>query len=188
MWPELGAADELHHQRPASVPVASPIRYALKAIDFRRITGRYPQQLSASAKDPYYVEEDVRNAVREARTDALRDAMDLAYLSGQRPADVLKMNKVDIRNDELHVRQNKNQHGIRIRLHGDGQPTELGACIDRLQARPVKAMSGALICTEQGQPLTAKMLRDRFEAARKAAAEKAEKARQNDLAKHIKAF
>jgi integrase len=136
----------------------------------------------------YYAEDDVWNAVREAGTDALRDAMDLAYLSGQRPADVLKMNKVDIRNDELHVRQNKTQHGLRIRLHVDGQPTELGMCIDRLQAHPVKAMSGALICTEQGQPLTAKMLRDRFEAARSAAADKATKARQEDLARRIKAF
>jgi integrase len=136
----------------------------------------------------YYAEDDVWNAVRDAGTDALRDAMDLAYLSGQRPADVLKMNDNDIRNDELHVRQNKTQHALRIRLYVDGLPTELGACIDRLQARPVRAMSGALVCTEQGQPLTAKMLRDRFEGARKAAAGKAQEARQDDLAKRIKAF
>jgi integrase len=136
----------------------------------------------------YYAEDDVWNAVREAGTDALRDAMDLAYLSGQRPADVLKMNKADIRNEELHVRQNKTQHGLRIRLSIDGQLTELGACIERLQVRLVHAMSGALICTEQGQPLTAKMLRDRFEAARKTAAEKATKARREDLAKRIQAF
>lgn len=136
----------------------------------------------------YYAEADVWDAVRDAGSDALRDAMDLAYLSGQRPADVLKMNNVDIRNDELHVLQNKTSHALRIRLHVDGLPTELGACIDRLQARPVKAMSGELVCTEQGKPLTMKMLRGRFDAARKTAAEKAKKAGNADLALRIKAF
>jgi len=55
-------------------------------------------------------------------------------------------------------------------------------------ARPVKAMSGALVCTEEGQALTAKMLRDRFEAARKEAAALADKARNEDLARRIRAF
>lgn len=114
--------------------------------------------------------------------------MELAYLSGQRPADVLKMNDNDIRNDELHVKQNRTQHALHIRLHVDGQPTELGACIDRIRARPVRSMSGALIFMEQGQPLTAKILRDQFEAARKSAGEKAEKARQEDLAKRSRSF
>lgn len=136
----------------------------------------------------YYAEADVWDAVRAAASEDLRDAMDLAYLSGQRPADVLKMNKGDIRNDELHVRQGKTGHALRIRLHVDGQPTELGACIERLQAHQVKSMSGELICTERGQPLTQKMLRDRFDTARIAAAAKAGKARQEDLAKRIRAF
>jgi|SRR5450830_15277 len=136
----------------------------------------------------YYAEADVWNAVYSAGQDGLRDAMDLAYLSGQRPADVLKMSKHDIRNDELHVRQNKTTHVLRIRLHVDGQPTELGACVDRLLARPVQSMSGELICTERGQPLTAKMLRDRFDVARATSATKAEAAGQLDLAKRIRAF
>lgn len=136
----------------------------------------------------YYAEADVWDAVRLAGSDALRDAMDLAYLSGQRPADVLKMNRGDIRNDELHVLQNKTRHALRIKLHVDGMPTELGACVDRLLARPVKSMSGELICTEDGRPLTQKMLRDRFEAARTCAKEKAEKERKPDLAARIKAF
>jgi integrase len=136
----------------------------------------------------YYAEADVWDAVYAAGGQVLRDAMDLSYLSGQRPADVLKMSKHDIRNDELHVRQNKTRHVLRIRLHIDGQPTELGACIDRLLARPLQSMSGELICAERGQPLTPKMLRDRFEAAREESAKGAEKARKADLAKRIKAF
>lgn len=136
----------------------------------------------------YYAEADVWDAVRTAGSDDLRDAMDLAYLSGQRPADVLKMSEYDIQNDELRVQQNKTGHALRIRLHIDGAATELGACVDRLLARKVRSMSGELICTARGQPLTLKMLRDRFEAARKIAATKAEKAKQDDLAKRIKAF
>lgn len=136
----------------------------------------------------YYAEADVWEAVLATGSQALQDAMNLAYLSGQRPADVLKMSKNDIRNDELHVLQNKTRHALRIRLHVDGQPTELGACVDRLLARPVKSMSGELVCTETGQRLTLKMLRDRFDAGRKAAAAKATKAGKDDLAARIKAF
>lgn len=136
----------------------------------------------------YYAEADVWDAVHKAAGQVLRDAMDLSYLSGQRPADVLKMSKHDIRNDELHVRQNKTRHVLRIRLHVDGQATELGACVDRLLARPLQSMSGELICAERGQPLTMKMLRDRFETAREAAAKEADKARKADLAKRVRAF
>jgi hypothetical protein len=114
--------------------------------------------------------------------------MNLAYLTGQRPADMLEMSRLDIRNDELHVLQNKTGHTLRIRLHVDGEPTQLGACLDRLMARPVKSMTGALVCTEQGQRLTLKMLRDRFDGARLPAAAKAEKDRNVDLAVSIRAF
>lgn len=136
----------------------------------------------------YYAEADVWDAVHAAAGQVVRDAMDLSYLSGQRPADVLKMSKHDIRNNELHVRQNKTRHVLRIRLYVDGQPTELGACVDRLLARPLQSMSGELICAERGQPLTMKMLRDRFEAAREEAAKGADKARKVDLAKRVRAF
>lgn len=136
----------------------------------------------------YYAEADVWDAVRQAGNEALRDAMDLSYLSGQRPGDVLKMSKHDIRNDELHVKQNKTRHALRIRLEIDGAPTELGTCVERLLARPLQSLSGELICTDRGQPLTMKMLRDRFDTARVLAAEQAAKKGDGDLAKRIKAF
>jgi integrase len=49
-------------------------------------------------------------------------------------------------------------------------------------------MSGELVCTEQGQPLTQKMLRDRFDGARIEAAAKALKDRNEGLAERIKKF
>ena len=136
----------------------------------------------------YYAEADVWDAVYKVAQQSLRDAMDLAYLSGQRPADVLKMSKHDIRSDELHVRQSKTRHVLRIRLHVDGFPTELGRCVERLLAQPVQSMSGNLISTDRGRPLTAKMLRDRFDAARAVAADAAEKKGQANLAKRIRSF
>jgi len=44
-----------------------------------------------------YVEDDTYRAVWDAADWPTRDAMDLAYLTGQRPADVLKMQITDIR-------------------------------------------------------------------------------------------
>jgi hypothetical protein len=116
------------------------------------------------------------------------DAMGLSYLSGQRPADVLKMSRHDIRNDELHVRQNKTRHALRIRIKIDDVPTELGMCVERLQARLVQSMSGELISTEGDQPLTMKMLRGRFDAARAAAAEQATNPGNAELTKRTRAF
>ena len=39
----------------------------------------------------FYADKDVWNAVYSVACEELKDAMDLNYLSGQRPADVLKM-------------------------------------------------------------------------------------------------
>lgn len=136
----------------------------------------------------YYAEEDVWDAVYAIGVPELQAAMDLAYLTGQRPADVIAMAERQIRNDELHVRQGKTKHVLRIRLSIGGARTKLGSLIDRLMAKPVRPMSGELLCTDAGVPLSAKMIRDRFEDARKSAATKAEENHQRDLAQRIRSF
>jgi len=136
----------------------------------------------------YYAEADVWDAVYAESCVELQDAMDLNYLTGQRPADVLKMREDDIRNNELTVVQNKRGKILRIRLMDGGALTQFGLCIARLKSRPVRSMSGELICTPDGRPMSAKMLRDRFEDARRVAAEKAEKAGKHDLSKRVRAF
>lgn len=136
----------------------------------------------------YYAEPDVWHAVYQHGSDELRDAMDLNYLTGQRPADVLKMNSSDVRDDTLIVRQNKTSHPLRIRLSSGGQRTGLGICVDRLLARQIRPRSGELISTDEGTPLTKKMLRDRFDKARSAAAMDAEKAENEGLADRIRKF
>lgn len=89
------------------------------------------------------------------------DAMDLALLTGQRPADVLKIKGGDIRDEALWVVQNKTGNKIGIEITG-----ELKAVIARITARPRRAISPYLIQDEKGLPLTYFALRSRFDKAR----------------------
>ena len=90
--------------------------------------------------------------------------MDLAYLTAQRPADVLKLQRSDIRDGVLWLTQGKTGKKLRIEVTG-----ELAAVITRMFARPRKATGLWLIQDEKGQRLTYFALRSRFDKARKAA-------------------
>ena len=121
----------------------------------------------------YYVSEETWKAVYNAGTAELQDAMDLAYLTGQRPADVLKMALTDVKDGALEVRQNKTSKFLRILLKNeDGSNTELGNVIDRIKARPRKVKSLRLIATAAGTPLNKPTLRIRFDKAREQAAKR----------------
>lgn len=123
----------------------------------------------------FYIDEQVWNAVYACAPIELRDAMDLNYLSGQRPADVLKMSVTDIKEGALEVRQGKTNKRLRITLDKpDGMRTELGQLLDRIRARPRKVSSLFLVATPAGVPLNRWTLRIRFDAARKTAAKAAE--------------
>src|SRR5471030_2026377 len=53
----------------------------------------------------FYADKAVWDAVRNVGCEELQDAMDLNYLTGQRPADVLKMRDSDLKDGALQVRQ-----------------------------------------------------------------------------------
>ena len=89
------------------------------------------------------------------------DAMDIALLTGQRPADVLKIKRTDIRDGALWIVQNKTGARLGIEITG-----ELATVIDRINQRPRKAISAFLIQDENGQPLSKGALRSRFDKAR----------------------
>ena len=89
------------------------------------------------------------------------DAMELALLTGQRPADVLKLKRTDIRDDALWIVQNKTGQRLGVEVTG-----ELAAVIARINERPRQAISAWLIQDENGQPLTQFALRSRFDKAR----------------------
>lgn len=134
----------------------------------------------------YYAENDAWQAVYAAGPQEFQDAMDLAYLSGQRPSDVVAFSKRDLVDDALTVKQGKTKKRLRINLTDDatGERTELGKVIDRIKARTVS--STKLLCTAEGKALTRPMLRTRFEAARTVAAETADAAGDSDLAQRIR--
>lgn len=117
-----------------------------------------------------YVDPEIWSAVYEFASDELKDAMDLAYLTGQRQADVLKMSERDLIDGALVVTQNKTGRKLRILLHHeDGSSTELAAVVARIRSRPRKVKSMYLVATPDGQRLSQYKLRSRFEAARAAA-------------------
>lgn len=135
----------------------------------------------------FYADDAVWSAVYGKAAPELRDAMDLAYLSGQRPADVLKMMETDIRGDALEVRQNKTAKRLRILLdREDGARSQLGEVIDRIRARKVR--SPYLIATPSGVPLNKPKLRTRFDAARAAAQEELRAQGDHQLAARVRQF
>ncbi|WP_217483525.1 tyrosine-type recombinase/integrase [Burkholderia aenigmatica] len=113
-----------------------------------------------------YVGDGLYKAVWEKADLPLREAMDLAYLTGQRPADVLKMDERDVRDGVVWIRQNKTGARLRIEVVG-----ELSALLDTLSLRKVEhnPRSTRLIVDEQGKPLGRSALRFRFDRAREAA-------------------
>lgn len=113
-----------------------------------------------------YIDDAMYSSVYRIASEPLRDAMDMAYLTGQRPSDVLKMTEHDIRDGALNVTQNKTGAKLRISLEG-----ELNNLIFRILDRKSshKIRSFALIVDDSGQRLTSNMLRNHFDKARELA-------------------
>jgi integrase len=118
-------------------------------------------------KRTVYIDDTVFKAVWSSASAPLRDAMDLAYLTGQRPADALKMTEHDIIDGHLIVTQEKTKQPLRIQIVG-----ELAALLARIEARKSghKVKSAALLVNQHGKRLTAPALRSQFDKARDAAA------------------
>jgi integrase len=108
-----------------------------------------------------YVTDDEFDQVKAHAHFTLVDAMDLALLTGQRPADVLKLKRSDIRDGALWIVQNKT--GARLGIEVTG---ELAAIITRINERPREATGLYLIQDERGQPLSKFAMRSRFDKAR----------------------
>lgn len=128
----------------------------------------------------FYADDAVYFAVYAAASQEVKDAMDLSYYTGQRPADVLKMRIIDVQDGALEVRQNKTGKKLRILLDG----TELGKVIDRIRTSRGKVQSWYLLATSDGKALNPWTLRKRFDEARTMATETADEA----LAERIRKF
>lgn len=114
-----------------------------------------------------YVDDELFNRVYEKADQPTRDAMDLAWLAGQRPGDSLRFKETDIREGALWVHQGKTSARVRIEITG-----RLAEVIERIKARKAATpgiRSLALVVNERGLALSASALDNRFEAARRAA-------------------
>lgn len=119
-------------------------------------------------KREVYVTDEVYAAVRACASLPLQDAMDLAYLTGQRPGDMLEMTERHIIDGALSVKQHKTKTRRRIRIEG-----ELAELIKRIKARKegYKVWSANLTVNTRGLRLSKTGMRRNWVAARKAAAE-----------------
>ena len=110
-----------------------------------------------------YIEDDMLASVYQHADQPLKDALDLFYLTAQRIGDTLKMDERHIIDDQLLIQQGKTSAKRRIEVVG-----ELKVVIDRILERKKghKIRSTRLVVMDNGQPMTASMLRGRFDAAR----------------------
>ncbi|MBH3460229.1 site-specific integrase [Pseudomonas putida] len=136
----------------------------------------------------FYANEAVWQAVYEEAPQELKDAMDLAYLTGQRPSDVLSMRKDDMDGIYLQVSQGKTGKRLRIVLEVDGAKNSLGLLLERIMRRTSEHLSPFFIINEHGKRMSWPMLRNRWADAREAARVKAEVEKKPDLANRIAQF
>ena len=110
-----------------------------------------------------YVEDEMFAAVYLHADQPLKDALDLFYLTAQRIGDTLKMDERDLLDNQLLIKQGKTSAKRRIEVVG-----ELKVVIERILERKKghKIRSTRLVVMDNGQAMTASMLRGRFDAAR----------------------
>lgn len=106
-----------------------------------------------------YIDDALYALVYRLAEQPLRDALELAYLTGQRPADVLKFSRADIKEGALLVTQGKTGKKVRVSIEG-----QLASLIERINGR--KVMSLKLISAAGGTPMTKWELRGAFDRAR----------------------
>ncbi|KQT37707.1 tyrosine-type recombinase/integrase [Methylophilus sp. Leaf414] len=142
------------------------------AINWGMYTGVNPctgvQGYTETGRD-VYIENNIFEAVYESSCQPLRDACDLAYLTSQRPTDVITMSETDISDETLAVTQGKTKYKLRIRIEG-----ELEQLIKRIKLRKSKhkVRSLRLIVNEYGRPLSRKAIEERMKKARTKAIKK----------------
>lgn len=136
----------------------------------------------------YYADDVVWKAVYSQACHELRDAMDLAYLTGQRPADVIQMRRDSVADGFLRVQQGKTAKRLRIRVSDDSGLNSLGLLLERIAKGNAEHSSQYLILNRRGWKVSGQMLRNRWDEARAKAASEAEQNDDKGLALRIREF
>lgn len=113
-----------------------------------------------------YLEDVAYKAIIGAADVCVRDAMELAYLTGQRPSDVLAMTDMDVRDGVVNMRQGKTRLKLRIEVIG-----ELEQVLERIRERKkrYKIHNTRLVVNEYGRPIGVNAMSRRWAKACKAA-------------------
>ena len=116
-----------------------------------------------------YVTDDLFWKLFDAADEHIKDVMMVAYLIGQRVADVLKIKVTDLQDGALWIQQNKVKTKVRIALTGD-----LKALVETLLAERGNVTHDYLFVNkgrkrEAGRPLTYDMLSGGMNRAREKA-------------------
>ncbi|MCU0070648.1 tyrosine-type recombinase/integrase [Pseudomonas koreensis] len=116
--------------------------------------------------------------------------MDLANLTGQRAADVLKASTADMNNGFLMIGQGKTEKRLRIKLYAGDTEKDLCIFINGLLDRRAQAgvKTSILITNQAGLRMSYNMPRNRWDEARETAATKAAAAGDTALAGTIRKF
>ena len=122
----------------------------------------------------YYANAAIWDAVYAVAEQDLKEAMDLGYLTGQRPADVLIMRSDDTEGDYYLVTQGKTGLKLRILMCTESGENSLGKLIREITERNAHHSSKYLLISKHGKRMTKGMLRLRWDKAR-------EKAKQNAI-------
>lgn len=125
------------------------------------------QQLKVKGGRDNYVTDEMMDLVYSCSVPVIQDCIDLAYLTGQRPADVRKMRWDQVKDGAVWVEQGKGGKKLQIAVEGD-----LAMLLDRIKSRGVIGMT--LLCDPKGQQLKEfGYFRSQFKLARDRAAAKA---------------
>jgi hypothetical protein len=112
---------------PKPSPVSQPFA-TLEVTDMNAPAPRAIEQAAARSAD-VYVEDVEFNAIHAEADVPLQEFMDLAYLVGQRPGDLRRLENVAARGDALRVQQSKT--GTKLRVAIEGRLAKLLAKMDR---------------------------------------------------------
>ncbi|MDW1010111.1 tyrosine-type recombinase/integrase [Mannheimia haemolytica] len=115
-------------------------------------------------KREIYVENNIFEMVYEVADQDIKDLMDLAYLTGQRPVDLVNIQRNHIFDGYLHIVQQKTQAKLRIEI--------VGKLADIIQSRLEKTTRNFLFTTSKGEKMTSVKLGRRFTYIREQAAKK----------------
>jgi integrase len=160
--------------RPSKVSAKKEVKFLSVMFNWARARGYMmaanpvagtTRQMKVTECRDIYVTDEMLALVYSCASPIIQDAIDLAYLTGQRPADVLKMRWDQVRDGAVWVEQGKGKVKLQINVVG-----ELAALMDRIKSRGIVGMT--LLSDPKGQKLKQSgYFRSQFDLAR----DKAEK-------------